>query len=108
MANNRDKKKYGGVMARLLSNCERKFPSLEDEKAHDLACAIIEQAVYDWAALRYGKLAYFVTSNDHFLVKRSEVEAFFMSDWFEFLLAFAIPNLDPNECRRVLNVRCEG
>lgn len=83
---------------------ERSFPSIEAEKAHDLACAIIEQAVYDWMSLKYGKLAYFVTSNDHFLIKRGEVESFFQSEWFEYLMRFCLPNIDPATVRKQLKI----
>ena len=83
---------------------ERSFPSLEAEKTHDLACAIIEQAVYDWIALDYGKLEYALARNVHSLIYRAEVESFFKGAWFEYLLGFAIPDIEPTTVRRQLKI----
>ena len=51
------------------------YPSLIDEKYHDLACAILEQAVLDWKSLDCGKLGYCLGSNSHAFLYRAEVES---------------------------------
>lgn len=84
---------------------EHSFPSIEAEKAHDLACAIIEQAVYDWMALDYGKLGFAPARNGNCLIYRAEVEAFFKGRWFEYLLMFCLPNVTPTEVRHELKIR---
>lgn len=83
---------------------ERSFPSLEAEKSHDLCCAIIEQAVYDWMALKYGRLGYALARNGNSLIYRAEVESFFKGKWFEYLLSFALPNVEPTTVRRQLKI----
>lgn len=83
---------------------EREFPSLEAEKYHDLACGILEQAVYDWIALDYGRLGYSLPREGHALLYRAEVESFFKGKWFEFLLAYALPQYDPSAIRRALHI----
>lgn len=83
---------------------DRSFPSIEAEKTHDLACAIIEQAVYDWMTLDYGKLGFAPARNGNCLIYRAEVEAFFKGLWFEYLLGFCLPQLSPQEVRRELKI----
>lgn len=83
---------------------ERSFPSLEAEKIHDLACAIIEQAVYDWMTLDYGKLGFAPARNGNSYIYRAEVEAFFKGKWFEYLMEFCLPSIDPSEVRRELRI----
>lgn len=104
MASKHDRSRYGGPMARLLSNQERRYPSLEAEKYHDLACGIIEQAVYDWICLEYGQLGYCIARNGHSLVYRAEVQSFFQSVWFEFLLSYALPNFEPTAFRKEMRI----
>lgn len=89
---------------RTVDSGQRSFPSLEAEKTHDLACAIIEQAVYDWMTLEYGKLGFAPARNGNCLIYRAEVDAFFKSKWFEYLMGFCLPNLDPAEVRRHLKI----
>lgn len=83
---------------------ERVFPSLEAEKLHDLCCGIIEQAVYDWITLDYGRLGYALARNGHSLIYRAEVESFFKGKWFEYLLGFALPEIEPTTVRRQLHI----
>lgn len=83
---------------------ERSFPSLEAEKTHDLACAIIEQAVYDWITLDYGRLGYALARNGHSLIYKAEVESFFKGAWFEYLLGFALTDIEPTTVRRQLKI----
>ena len=100
---------------RFAESGERSFPSLEAEKTHDLACAIIEQAVYDWITLGYGRLGYALARNGNSFIYRAEVEAFFKGRWFEYLLGFALPQVEPTTVRRQLKIaeperrqRCES
>ena len=81
---------------------ERTFPTLKDEKFHDLACAVIEQAVYDWIALDYGYWDRTTFYNG--MIFSIEIRNFFQSKWFEFLLSIALPELDPTTFRQVLKV----
>lgn len=83
---------------------ERHYPTLEDEKRHDLCCAIIEQAVYDWISLDYGRLGYMIARNGGSLVYRAEVESFFKGKWFEYLLSYALPRLSPDTVRKELHI----
>lgn len=82
---------------------ERIFNTLADEKIHNLSCAIIEQAAWDWRQLEFGKYPH-VLSSGHYLIHRAEVEAFFQSKWFEHLLSFALPDFSPEEVRRALKI----
>lgn len=100
----------------IYNDGERTFPNLEAYHTHALACAIIEQAVYDWIALDYGNLGFApARSGGDTLMYRAEVEIFFKSKWFEYLLSFALPNVEPKTVRKQLNiaeperrVRCEN
>ena len=83
---------------------ERSFPSLEAEKIHDLACAIIEQAVYDWMTLDYGRLGYCHAKNANGYLYRAEVKSFFQGKWFEYLLQIALPQFTPEQIRKQLKV----
>ena len=69
-----------------------------------MACAIIEQAVYDWMTLDYGKLGFAPARNGNSYIYRAEVEAFFKGKWFEYLMEFCLPSIDPSEVRRELRI----
>ena len=99
----RYRKEYNRLVNPLQSG-ERSFPSLEAEKTHDLACAIIEQAVYDWIALDYGRLGYALARNGSSLIYRAEVESFFKGEWFEYLLSFSLPRTEPMTVRKTLKI----
>ena len=88
----------------VYNNGERSFPSLEAYHDHAIACAIIEQAVYDWMALDYGELGFAPARNGNTLLYRAEVESFFKGAWFEYLLGFALPNVEPRTVRRQLHI----
>lgn len=83
-------------------NSERSFASSKDEAYYNLACAIIEQSVIDWMLLDYGKLG--VTRANNQYLFRADVESFFKSDWFEELLAYALPQFTPQELRGYLHI----
>ena len=93
-----------GGFASVYQDGERVFPSLEAEKLHDLCCGIIEQAVYDWMTLDYGRLGYALARNGHSLIYRAEVESFFKGKWFEYLLGFALADIEPTTVRRQLHI----
>lgn len=80
------------------------YPSLIDEKYHDLACAILEQAVLDWKSLDCGKLGYCLGSNSHAFLYRAEVESFFQGKLFGFLLEYALPGYSPSFIRKALHI----
>ena len=98
-----DKKKYASLTITPLYG-EKTYPSLEAEKMHELACAVIEQAVYDWIALDYGKRGYIVGRDGNSLVYRAEVKSFFQGAWCEFLLAYALPEFSPQALRKELQI----
>ena len=82
----------------------RTFDSIQDECVHDLVCAIIEQAVYDWIQLDYGRLGFCVGRNGNQIIYRAEVRSFFQGLWFEHLLSFALPDYTPEEIRKELKI----
>lgn len=88
----------------IYNDGERTFPTLEAYHTHALACAIIEQAVYDWITLDYGRLGYALARNGHSLIYRAEVESFFKGKWFEYLLGFALADIEPTTVRRQLHI----
>ena len=84
---------------------ERSFACLEDERTHALVCAIIEQAVYDWIGLDYGKLGCCLARpGRNAMIYRAEVESFFKGKWFEYLLSYALPNYTPETIRKQLRI----
>ena len=95
--------KQAALRGARVSGDGNSFPTLEDEKMHDLVCAIIEQAVYDWKDLEYGTLKCAMGKCDCSLIYSREVERFFQGEWFEFLASY-IPGLDPSELRKELKV----
>lgn len=89
---------------RFADSGERSFPNIEAYHTHALACAIIEQAVYDWMTLEYGKLGFAPARNGNCLLYRAEVESFFKGKFFEYLLSFALPNVEPKTVRKELKI----
>ena len=83
---------------------QRVFQSVEDACIHDLACAVIEQAVYDWMQLDYGRLGYCHAKNANGYLYRAEVKSFFQGKWFEYLLQIALPQYTPEQIRKQLKV----
>ncbi len=98
---NRDRKQTESL---FTPSGEKHYPTIQDERRHDLACAIIEQAVYDWIGLDYGRLGYMVARNSNSLVYRAEVKAFFKGKWFETLLSYALPDFTPADFRREMRI----
>lgn len=82
----------------------RTFDSIQDKCVHDLVCAIIEQAVYDWIQLDYGRLGYCHAKNANGYLYRAEVKSFFQGKWFEYLLQIALPQYTPEQIRKQLKV----
>lgn len=83
---------------------ERSFENILDARTHALVCAIIEQAVYDWQSTDYGKVQYRLGRNSNALLFSKEVEKFFQSKWFEYLLGFALPQYTPEYIRKHLRI----
>lgn len=82
----------------------RVYDSQLDEAAVSIACAIIEQAVIDWKELDYGKMNRCMGKCDLTYIYADEVEAFFKSKWFEYLLSLTIPQHTPEEFRKILKI----
>lgn len=83
---------------------ERAFQSVEDARYHDLMCAIVEQAVWDWRSLDLGDKPFAVISPGHDIVYRAPLENFFKSEWFERLLEQALPEIEPQIVRKHLHI----
>lgn len=81
------------------------FNSYREAGAVELAAAIIERAVIDWQTLDYGKLKRAMGKQDNNFVYAKEVEAFFHSQWFEYLLSLTLPLRTPQEVREALKIR---
>lgn len=83
---------------------ERAFQSVEDARYHDLMCAIVEQAVWDWRSLDLGDKPFAVINPGHDIVYRAPLENFFKSEWFERLLEQALPEIEPQIVRKHLRI----
>lgn len=83
---------------------ERAFQSVEDAHYHDLMCAIVEQAVWDWRSLDLGDKPFAVINPGHDIVYRAPLENFFKSEWFERLLEQALPEMEPQIVRKHLHI----
>lgn len=83
---------------------ERAFQSVEDARYHDLMCAIVEQAVWDWRSLDLGEKPFAVINPGHDIVYRAPLENFFKSEWFERLLEQALPEIEPQIVRKHLHI----
>lgn len=83
---------------------ERAFQSVEDARYHDLMCAIVEQAVWDWRSLDLGEKPFAVINPGHDIVYRAPLENFFKSEWFERLLEQALPEMEPQIVRKHLHI----
>lgn len=83
---------------------ERAFQSVEDAHYHDLMCAIVEQAVWDWRSLDLGDKPFAVINPGHDIVYRAPLENFFKSEWFERLLEQALPEIEPQIVRKHLHI----
>lgn len=83
---------------------ERAFQSVEDARYHDLMCAIVEQAVWDWRSLDLGDKPFAVINPGHDIVYRAPLENFFKSEWFERLLEQALPEIEPQIVRKHLHI----
>ena len=105
-----DYKGYCGLIAkdqvaiRNDSPNDGRFSSVADLHWHDLMCAIIEQAVWDWRSLELGKLPFRVIRPGNDVVHRAPLENFFKSNWFERLLEQALPDIDPSVVRAQLHI----
>lgn len=95
-----------GYWKPICNDGEQSFPNLEAYHTHALACAIIEQAVYDWVALDYGWWDRVPVRN--YMVFAQEVREFFQSPWFEYLLSFALPDVEPETVRKRLKIPERG
>ena len=106
MPNNDERRQFKRTRHELhtASDGERSYYSLRDWQAHNLACAIIEQAVYDWIDLDYGRLGYAVAKGVNNILYRAELLSFFKSSYFEYLLAFALPEVTPQAVREKLKI----
>lgn len=83
---------------------ERAYQSIEDARYHDLMCAIVEQAVWDWRSLDLGEKPFAVINPGHDIVYRAPLENFFKSEWFERLLEQALPEIEPQIVRKHLRI----
>ena len=82
---------------------KRPDPDNETQVFIDIASAIIQQAVEDWQYLEYGKIdkAKYLSQP----VRYDELLNFFNSDWFEFLLSYALPGYTADDIRTALKIK---
>ena len=82
---------------------KRVDPDNETKKYINLACGIIQQAVEDWQYLQFGQLdkATYLTA----VIRYDEILNFFHSEWFEFLLSYALPDVTPDDVRTALKIK---
>lgn len=97
---NKQVKTMGAV---LKQKNTRSFASARNEAYYNLVCGILEQAFLDWRALEMGDLT--ALHIDAGYIYRAEVEDFLMSEWFDELLSYALPQYTPQEIREALKVR---
>ena len=83
---------------------KKEYACVQDYRTHEMACCIIEQAVYDWIGLGYGRRGFIPAHYGNELVYRADVESFFKGEWFEYLLGFALPDISPTVVRRKLMI----
>ena len=78
-------------------------PDDETQKYINFACGIIQQAVEDWQYLQYGEIdkAIYLTA----VIRYDELLNFFHSEWFEYLLSFALPDVTPDDVRTALKIK---
>lgn len=82
---------------------KRADPDDETQIYVNIASAIIQQAVEDWRYLQESgedKTRYLSQPID-----RGELLNFFYSDWFEFLLSYALPGYTPEDIRAALQIK---
>ena len=84
---------------------KQEYNSFRDAGAVEIAAAIIERAVIDWQTLEYGKLKRAIGKQETSFVYTAEVEAFFHSKWFEYLLSLTLPRYTPQEVRAALKIK---
>ena len=78
-------------------------PDDDTQKAINIACGIIQQAVEDWQYLQYGQIedARYLTQK----IRYDELINFFRSPWFEFLLSYALPDYTIEDILTALKVK---
>ena len=82
---------------------KRADPDNETQIYIDIASAIIQQAVEDWKYLQAAgeeKTRYLSQPID-----RGELLNFFYSEWFEFLLSYALPGYTAEDIRAALKIK---
>ena len=82
---------------------KRADPDDETQIYVNIASAIIQQAVEDWRYLQESgedKTRYLSQ-----LIDRGELLNFFYSDWFEFLLSYALPQFTPEDIFTALKIK---
>ena len=100
----RKSKARNKLMLQYEHSIERSYQSPADSHYHDLVCAIIKQAVWDWRSLELGKKPFAVIAPGHDIIYRAPLENFFKSDWFERLLEQALPEVEPKTVRQRLHI----
>lgn len=78
------------------------YPDEVTQRYINISCAILEQAVDDWKYLQL----YGLDSAEYLAAKirRDELLNFFYGEWFETLLEYALPGIDPDDVRVTLKI----
>lgn len=84
------------------ARAEISYESVKDKALHDIACAILEQAVVDWEAIERGNLISIYLYDNSRIYKYKLLE-FFGSDWFDTLVTHTV-NYTPEQVLKALGL----
>ncbi len=78
------------------------YPDEVTQRYINISCAILEQAIDDWKYLQH----YSIDAAEYLAAKirKDELLNFFYGTWFETLLEFALPGIDPDDVRATLKI----
>ena len=84
------------------ARAEISYESVKDKALHDIACAILEQAIVDWDAIERGNLTSIYLYDNSRIYKNKLLE-FFGSDWFDTLVTHTL-NYTPEQVLKALGL----
>ena len=84
------------------ARAEISYESVKDKALHDIACAILEQAVVDWNSIERGNLTSIYLYDNSRIYKNKLLE-FFGSDWFDTLVTHTL-NYTPEQVLKALGL----
>lgn len=84
------------------ARAEISYESVKEKALHDIACAILEQAVVDWNSIERGNLTSIYLYDNSRIYKNKLLE-FFGSDWFDTLVTHTL-NYTPEQVLKALGL----